>query len=70
MIVMGVMESHGVVVVRVSTRTIHRPETGSEEGGHGIGTLRTEDWELFPNRSVAEESGYRTCLLCFIPPQT
>ena len=67
---MGAMESHGVVVVRVSTGTIHRPETGSEVGGHGIGTLRTDDWELFPNLIVAEEADHTRCLLCFMPPQS
>ena len=63
------MEAHGVVAVRVSTRTIHRPETGSEAGGHGIGTFRTEDRELFPNLAVAEEAEHTPCLLCFMPPQ-
>ena len=63
------MEAHGVFVVRVSTRTIHRPETGSEAGGHGIGTFRTEDLELFPNLAVAEEAEHTPCLLCFMPPQ-
>lgn len=62
---MGAKESHGVVVVRVSTGVIHRPETGSEEGGHGIGTLRTEDWELFPNLTTAEEANNNLCQLCF-----
>ena len=62
---MAALESRGVVVARVSTGTIHRPETGSEVGGHGIGTLITDDWELFPNQIVAEESAYKPCLLCF-----
>ena len=62
---MGAKESHGVVIVRVSTGTIHRPETGSEEGGHGIGTLSTGDWELFPNLTMAEEANNTPCQLCF-----
>ena len=66
---MGAMESHGVVVVRVSTGIIHRPETGSGVGGHRIGTSRTDDWELFQNLTVAEEANHMPCLLCFIPPR-
>ena len=33
---MGAMESHGVVMFRVSTGTIHRPETGSEVVNDGL----------------------------------
>ena len=48
--------SHGVVVVRVSTQTIHQPESGSN---HGYDAMTTEDWELFPNIAVAIESGFK-----------
>lgn len=68
---MGANEAHGVVVVRVSQGTIHRIETGSEVGGHGIGTLQTDDWELFPNVVMAMESegSYELCQLCFQFPR-
>ena len=36
-------------------------KTGSEVDGHGIGTLRTEDWELFPNLTVPEEADRTPC---------
>ena len=62
--------SHGVVVVRVSTRIIHRPYTGSSVGGHGIGTMMSDDWELFPSLDTAleAEAKYRTCDLCYQQP--
>ena len=60
---MAAKDSHGVVVVRVSTGTIHRPEFG---GPHGEWAFREGDWELFPNRNVAEEvTGYIPCRVCF-----
>ncbi len=59
---MTAKESHGVVVVRTSISIIHRPET---YGHHGEGTLRTDDWELFPNYITAQEAGYTLCGLCF-----
>ena len=62
---MAVYDAHGVVVVRVSTGTIHRIDSGSEEGGHGIGTLTGDNWELFPNLTTATEAGHTPCQLCF-----
>ena len=59
---MAARTSHGVVVVRVSTQTIHQPESGSN---HGYDALTTEDWELFPNIYVAMESGFKPCGSCF-----
>ena len=63
---MAARDTHGVVVVRVSSMVIHRPNYG---GGHGAGTLATEetdpDWELFPNQVCAEEAGYKPCGICF-----
>ena len=69
---MAAWDSHGVVVARVSTGIIHRPETGSSIGGHGIGTMMSDDWELFPNLNVAleAEANYRTCERCFVPAFT
>ena len=57
---MAAKDSHGVVVVWVPTKVIHRPESGD-----GISTMKAEGWELFPNRHVAEEASYNLCGKCF-----
>lgn len=57
---MAAKDSHGVVVVRVSTSVIHEPSNG-----HGDWTFDSDDWELFPNRDVAKEADYRLCEVCF-----
>ena len=59
---MGAKDSHGVVVVRVSRSTIHRPQP---RGSHGIGAMMPDDWELFPNLDTAREAGFTPCKLCF-----
>ena len=69
---MAAYDAHGVVVVRVSTGIIHQPQFGSSEGGgHGIATMQTDDWELFPNvvTAVEAKSDFRLCENCFTPPQ-
>ena len=67
---MAIGESHGVVVVRMSTRTIHWPNYGASEHqaeSHGIVALQTGDWELFPNLDTAmeAEADYKPCRVCF-----
>ena len=63
---MGLNDPHGVVVVRHSSGTVHRPETGQ---GHGTSALETGDWELFPNAVMAREAGHQLCQGCFQVPQ-
>ena len=58
---MAAKDSHGVVVVRVRSRTIHRGDSG-----HFVDAVTNDDWELFPNRHVAEGAGYtKLCQGCF-----
>ncbi len=59
---MPLRDSHGVVVVRFSSGTVHRPETLQ---GHGKSALETGDWELFPNVVAAREAGHHLCQLCY-----
>ncbi len=63
---MALKEPHGVVVVRFSSGTVHRAETGQ---GHGESALETGDWELFPNVVAAREAGYQLCQSCYNVPQ-
>ena len=58
---MAAKERHGVVVVRVSTSIIHRPDSGIN---HGESALRSDDWELFPNIESAIEAKYSPCQSC------
>lgn len=68
---MGVYDAHGVVVVRVSSGAIHRADSGKSETSHGVETLRTGDWELFPNvvAALESENGYELCQGCFQSPR-
>ena len=64
---MAAYDCHGVVVVRVSTGRIHRPDYGSSEShaeNHGDAALRTGDWELFPNLDTATEADFTPCQVC------
>ena len=54
------LDSHGVVVVLVSTGVIHRPDFS-----YGMKALKEEDWELFPDLQSAQEAGAKTCGRCF-----
>ena len=60
---MGVRDTHGVVVVRVSSGAIHRPDTGYHHGGDALAS--ETDWELFPNLTTAREAGHWACIVCF-----
>ena len=65
---MAAFDSHGVVVARESTGTIHRPNYGSSESyaeNHGDVALRTSDWELSPNLKTAIEANFVPCRVCF-----
>ena len=71
--IMAAYDSHGVVVVRVSRGTIHRPNYGisaHQADNHGNAALLTGDWELFPNLQTATETdaNYTPCAVCFPNP--
>ena len=51
---MALKDPHGVVVVRFSSGTVHRAETGQ---GHGESALETGDWELSPTWCWPERRG-------------
>lgn len=60
---MAARDCHGVVVVRVSSGVIHRPDGNRN---HGITeTDYGEDWELFPSLDAATEAGYVPCRPCW-----
>ena len=64
---MGVKDGNGVTVVRVSSGTIHLVghRSSGRQWSHGIDTIESGDWELFPNVGTALNSGYDLCSSCF-----
>ena len=59
-------EAHGVVIAYHPEGTeepvaIHRPD-GCMWGQQA---MKSEKWQLFPNATVAEETGYWMCGRCF-----
>lgn len=68
--IMATYDSNGVVVVRVSMGTMHRPNysiSANQSDNHGNAALLTGDWELFPNLQTATETdaNYTPCDVCF-----
>ena len=64
---MAAKDGNGVVVVRVPGGTIHLVGNRASGGqwAHGLETIESGNWELFPNVGTALDSGYQLCRSCF-----